>query len=168
VKNRQIKGMWCGAAPVRTAVIIATLALLPRTVLAQAPAWWAERGVIATDPATSKPRPANDYAAANQGQVKFIAVVAIDAMNAKIPGGAGDALNKLRSQLVATAENTNDYAVVNIGQLKTVAKPFYDRLIALHYASKYPWEDAPAASNDYAVANIGQVKNLFSFELVPK
>lgn len=100
-------------------------------------------------------------------------------MNSWLPGGAGPALESLvkgwyqttpggdfllnsqgRRQPLVTA-HTNDFAVVNLGQLKTVAKPFYDRLIAVHYQLTYPWQDGSA--DDFAAGNLGQLKNLFSF-----
>ncbi len=143
---------------------IAILSLLPAFLWAQVPGWWATRGI-------QNSNPANDYAAVNQGQVKNIAVKAVAEMDANLPGGAGDALHTLATNLSGTTANTNDYAAVNLGQLKTVAKPFYDRLLSLDYhghpleSGTYPWINLATPPNDYAMANIGQVKNLFSFDL---
>jgi hypothetical protein len=59
----------------------------------------------------------------------------------------------------------NDYAALNHGQLKTVAKVFYDRLIAVGYTTSYPWTTTTADDQNYAAANLGQVKQVFSFDL---
>jgi len=139
---------------------VAVFCALPILLFANGPSWWADRGIISLDPVTGDPRPADDYAAANQGQVKNIAKAAVAEMNVVLPGGAGDELNGL-PVLSGTNVSANDYAAVNLGQLKALAKPFYDRLIALGYRSQYPWT---GTANDYAMANIGQVKNLFSFD----
>jgi len=106
------------------------------------PGWWQRREVL-----ISTPTGTNDYAAANQGQVKHIARSAWDELEA-LPGGAG---------FTFAVSNVQNYAAVNIGQLKYMAAPFYDRL-----QMTYPWLDA-AVTNDFAAANVGQVKNLFSF-----
>jgi hypothetical protein len=109
------------------------------------PAWWLSRGVINTN------AQANDYAAVNVGQVKYLAAMARDEFEL-LPGGA--------NITQAFSAESNNYAVVNVGQLKQVAQPFYDRL----GITNYPWSSSTNASQDYAMANIGQVKNLFSFE----
>jgi hypothetical protein len=138
-----------------------TLALVPLLLWADAPSWWAERGVLSSNAP-------DDYAAVNQGQVKNIATRAYAELNAKLPGGAGGDLFDLWN---APAVSTDDYRAINLGQLKNVAKPFYDRLYDAGYVGqplatgqKYPWEGM-TSTDDYALANIGQVKNLFSFEL---
>jgi hypothetical protein len=152
----------------RLLALLAAIGLLPLALLAQAPSWWSN----STRPVLTSGT-ANDYAAANQGQVKNIAVAAIAEMNAKLPGGAGDTLNNtVLPSLTGTTAQTSDYAAVNLGQIKTVAKPIYDRLIEAGYtghpltSGTYPWIGQESAASDYALANIGQVKNLFAFELV--
>jgi hypothetical protein len=117
-------------------------------------------------------RPPNDYALANQGQVKHFALAAIREMDRHFAhlGGAGTKLHRLETALRAgpTAQ-TNDYAVVTNGQLKALTAPLYDRLLQLKYrgapltSGTYPWVNSPNSANDYAAANIGQVKNLFGF-----
>ena len=133
------------------------------------PAWWTSQGVV--NPAAAP----NDYAAANQGQAKNMAVGAVSELNGDLAqfGGAGEALDQLAEALLSgTSAQTNDYAVVNLGQLKALAQPFYDRLLSLGYAAgplssgTYPWLSSGHAANDYAVANLGQLKYLFSFDLV--
>lgn len=142
---------------------------LSGVILAQAsaPFWWGEQSVLASG------ETANDYAAVNLGQVKTIAVKAIDEMNARLTGGAGTTLDALKTEWLAAAGQgvtRNDYAAVNQGQLKTLAKLFYDRLIEVNYdgppltSGDYPWTTVTTDDHSYAAANIGQVKYLFSFE----
>jgi hypothetical protein len=140
---------------------IAICLLMPVLLFAGGPSWWTTQGVISTSGT------ARDYAAANQGQLKNIALKAIEELNANLPGGAGDYLNNsLLPELRRQNANTNDYGALNIGQLKTIAKPFYDRLNEVYYSEQYPWLTAANANrNDYAIANIGQVKNLFAFDI---
>jgi hypothetical protein len=102
----------------------------------------------------------NDFAAANQGELKNISTAAYLEFLANMPGGVGDMsppgesnpnggtgyrLTALinswstastsgtgpRTEL--SGSNTNDFKAVNLGQLKNVAKPFYDRLHELGY-----------------------------------
>ena len=70
---------------------------------------------------------ANDYAPVNAGQLKKIATEAINELDARLPGGAGDALHALRQSLAAGGAAANDFAPVNLSQLKNLAKPVYDR-----------------------------------------
>jgi hypothetical protein len=160
------------------AVLSASLIALP-WLLAEQPSWWAQRQVIKVDPNTQQPVPADDYAVANQGQLKQIATAAFAEFQFRlgnIPGGIGDMtapdgvgyrLTQLISGFQATLDNptpqTDDFATVNLGQLKNVAVPFYDRLIEIGYLNEYPWADGLA--DDFALANIGQVKHIFSFDL---
>ena len=119
------------------------------------PAWWAARGV-------TNGSPKDDYALANQGQLKRIALEAGNELNSFLPGGAGAAIDALISGWTNTA-NADDYAVFNLGQLKSVAIPFYDRLVTAGLASGYPWTATTADDDDYATANIGQLKYVFRF-----
>jgi hypothetical protein len=100
---------------------------------AAAPAWWSERGVTVNN-ATP-----DDYAPANQGQLKNVAKAAVAEMDAKLSGGAGQELHNLVASWSIPSPQTNDFAPLNIGQLKNVAKPFYDRLIAAGLVNAYPW-----------------------------
>jgi len=136
--------------PVGTALFIC----LP-FLMGQAPSWWTDREVL--DPGKTP----NDYAAVNQGQVKFMAVKAYEELNENLPGGAGTALSSLYNTL--TNSTGGNYQPVNAGQLKNLAKPFYDRLIEVGYTDSYPWTGGTA--DDYAIVNIGQVKNLFKFDI---
>ncbi|MDX9795012.1 MAG: hypothetical protein RBU24_16020, partial [Kiritimatiellia bacterium] len=121
---------------------------------AAAPAWWAARGV--TDGAA----PAGDFAAAVQGQVKWIARQAAAEFDAWLApaGGAGPAV----SDLLASFSLTNNFRAVTLGQLKNAAAPFHDRLAEVGLATNCPWAGRPA---DSALANVGQVKALFAFDL---
>ena len=148
-----------GLTPPRVLVALCLCALLPLLAYAAAPAWWSERSVTI---AGATP---DDYAPVNQGQLKNIAVAAIAELDAKLPGGAGDALHALANNWATLNPQSNDYTAVNLGQLKNTAKPFYDRLILAGLADRYPWADASPPRDDFAIANIGQVKNLFSFAL---
>jgi len=118
---------------------------------ATGPAWWMARGVVNTN-ATP-----NDFAAVNQGQLKWMAVNAALELESQLPGGAGSNV----WALIDSFSNTNNFRPVNLGQLKYVASHFYDRLMEVGYTTNYPWSGQP---NDYALANIGQMKNVFSFD----
>ncbi len=151
----------------RFLLTLLALILLPAFLIASAPQWWTDLGVL--DSSAS----ANDYAAINQGQLKNLATKAYWHLQTNLPANTwtnspGTALTALIASF-----NTNsayNYNAVNLGQLKTVAKPFYDVLNTVGYtntavASPYPWSSSTTTANDYAMANIGQAKNLFSFDL---
>ncbi len=141
------------------------------------PDWWFERDVIPRLPAYASTVPptlawpshypvADDYAAFNIGQLKFMATQAAAEMDAKIPSDAGAGVTGLLAGW-ASSTNRDDYAVVNLGQLKVVSVPFYDRLydvgLRLFAGGKYPWSGSSSAGDDYALANLGQLKLSFSF-----
>lgn len=177
--SRFSKGFW-----------LALVALLP---LAQAaspvptlgkpaeyPAWWFERDVIPRLPsATVPPLPspltwpthyvlADDYAVANIGQVKLVAIKAAEEMTARLPTGPGSAVAGLLAGW-NTSSNRDDYAAINLGQLKSVATPFYDRLYDIGFRlpsnQRYPWSSSFASPDDYALANLGQIKAVFAFSV---
>jgi alpha-tubulin suppressor-like RCC1 family protein len=133
---------------------------IPFLVIGAAPNWWSQRGVL--NPNASP----DDYAWANQGQLKNIATAAVAEFDEHLPGGAGDTLHSLVNGWNQPNAQRNDFAPVNLGQLKNAVRSFYDRLIAIGYADTYPWTGAPNPPDDFAIANIGQVKNLFSFDLL--
>ena len=142
------------------ALLFAWLALPTLLFAPPSPTWWVQRGATIGTP--------DDYAAANLGQLKHFAAKAADELNAKLPGGAGSAVNNLiASWLQPPALNvTRDgFAAVNLGQLKFVAKLFYDRLIAVTYPIQYPWVGSLTPPEDSAVANLGQIKKVFSFDV---
>jgi len=111
------------------------------------PSWWVEFEIL------NDADPADDYVAANIGQLKYMAQKAYTAMEMYVPGGAGTEITALLNSFTPT----DDYATVNVGQSKYVAKLFYDRL-----GLPYPWTEG---DHDYSVVNIGQLKYIFSFEL---
>jgi alpha-tubulin suppressor-like RCC1 family protein len=143
----------------RLSLALAMVALVPLLLFGSAPSWWSQRDVLVEDALP------DDYAPVNQGQLKNIAKAAVEEMDARLTGGAGEPLHTPISSWSPSAPETNDYAPVNLGQLKNVARLFYDRLIAAGIADHYPWLGSPSSADDFAVANIGQVKHLFSFEV---
>jgi len=130
---------------------------------APSPSWWASYGVISgTTP--------NDYAAANQGEAKNMALAAVSELDNDLAQFGGSGLDYLTTTVLSgTSPQENDYAAINLGQLKTLSKPFFDRLLSLGYtgppltSGTYPWVGGTA--NDYALGNIGQLKFLFSFDV---
>ncbi|MFL6589155.1 MAG: RCC1 domain-containing protein, partial [Chthoniobacterales bacterium] len=141
----------------RVSTTVLAIAVLPFLLHARAPSWWTQRGVLVENKA------ADDYAEANQGQLKNIARAAAVEMDARLTGGAGDNIHRLIASWSVVDTRTNDFAPINLGQLKNIAKPFYDRLISVGLPEVYPWLRSQSLADDFAVANIGQVKNLFSF-----
>ncbi len=116
---------------------------------------------------------ANDFALANQGQAKNLALAAVTELDTDLAqfGGAGPALDSLANTLLTGTGIANDFAAINIGQAKTLAQPFYDRLLSLGYTGpplttgSYPWlGPGLPPPNDFAAINIGQLKYLFSFD----
>src|SRR5256714_6380872 len=146
-------------ATIRALFLVLGATVVPLLLRGSAPAWWSQRAVIVENAV------ADDYAPANQGQLKNIAKAAVAEMDAKLTSGAGDELHGLVGNWSLPGTGTNDFAPVNLSQLKNVAKPFYDRLIAAGLIDFYPWLSSFNSPDDFAVANIGQVKSLFSFEI---
>jgi Regulator of chromosome condensation (RCC1) repeat len=146
-------------AAFRAAASLLAVGVFPFLLSAAAPTWWSQRGVLVEHAGP------DDFAPANQGQVKNIARAAVAEMDAKLSGGAGDELHNLISSWLAPNPATNDFAPVNLGQLKHIAKPFYNRLISVGCANSYPWLASNYEPDDFTVSNIGQVKNLFGFEI---
>ncbi|MCW0218828.1 MAG: hypothetical protein OJI67_10950 [Prosthecobacter sp.] len=126
---------------------------------AATPSWWAPRGVIVSG------KTSDDFAAINQGQLKYLVSAAVAEMNAKLTGGAGSTLNGVVNAWTTNTAGADDYAVVTVGQLKAVAKPVYERLLAAGAISSLPTWVNGSGSDDFAVANIGQAKSLFAFEV---
>lgn len=117
------------------------------------PGWWQTRNVITNS------APANDYAAVNAGQLKWMATNAYAELQAYVSGGAGTNVEAL----IASFPGTSNYVAVNVGQLKYVAQPFYDSLIEMGYTNAYPWTATTNDDASYAMVNLGQLKNVFSF-----
>lgn len=134
------------------------------------PDWWFLQDVIVrVDPGNLTPnynipgtyQAADDFAAANIGQLKHIAVAAAAEMDLRLVGGAGDQIGDLvLSWMDASSpeESRDDFAALNLGQLKAVASLFYARLgVAVPW-----WGGVP---DDFTTANLGQLKMVFSFAI---
>ncbi|HBJ84581.1 MAG TPA: sugar-binding protein [Verrucomicrobiales bacterium] len=133
--------------------------LLLQSATAVAPEWWSAQGVFKAGAA------ADDYAALNQGQLKNFVRAAVEEMNAKLPGGAGEALNNLVVGWRANAGTADDYAAANVGQLKAMGKLVRARLEELNL-SVPPLGTATTDDDDnYALANLGQAKTVFNFAI---
>lgn len=155
--------------------VLIVLIAAPEQSIATVPSWWNQRNVLATGHA------ADDFAAANIGQLKNTAVAAYDELNAHIPQAVSHDLDSLIKswfqlddggnftfdgqghRIPKTTDQSDDFAALNLGQLKAVAKLFYDCLITAHYTNLYPWTGVQP--DDFALANLGQLKNVFSFDL---
>jgi hypothetical protein len=120
---RAISSLLCAllAGPLAAAPVPTT------TKPAAYPAWWFGREVIPqkTQPPAATPTwptdypAADDFAAANLGQLKQIATKAAAEMNVHLPGGAGSAVNGLIAQWAAAPASgvvRDDFAVLNLGQ----------------------------------------------------
>jgi len=134
--------------------MVGVVSMILQAATVTGPAWWVTRGTINTN------LPPNDFAAVNQGQLKWMASNACEELEATLPGGAGYDI----WALISSFTNTNNFCPVNLGQLKYVASNFCARLIEVGYATNYPWS---GQANDYALANIGQMKFVFSFNVNP-
>lgn len=72
--------------------VISMLALASMKLqAATGPSWWVTRGVVNTN---SQP---NDFAAVNQGQLKWMAVNAAVELESQLPGGAGNNVGRSSS-----------------------------------------------------------------------
>lgn len=178
--------MISGFLPMRIFLPILLL-LFGATTLLAPPAWWSDpQTAILNDDAEE-----NNYAPANIGQLKHVAKQAKTHLDLNVSGGAGSAIDTLiasfepRAGQGYTQQQIDDfiadnYAPINIGQLKAVAKPFYDRLLAIGYDTKanliargyptgwlhdYPWDPATPLEENYVPANLGQLKAVFSFDV---
>jgi hypothetical protein len=155
--------------PRRVACLLMILLLLFQSARAVAPgpAWWTQHGVLDPDGAR------DDFAAANIGQLKYLATqadAALDEAEAASPVPLSSAQAQAKSAIDAmTAEWSalplpevprDDFLALNAGQLKHVAALFYDRL-----GLPPPWAGAAPLGDDFRLVNVGQLKQAFSFEL---
>lgn len=155
--------------PRRVACLLMILLLLFQSARAVAPgpAWWTQHGVLDPDGAR------DDFAAANIGQLKYLATqadAALDEAEAASPVPLSSAQAQAKSAIDAmTAEWSalplpevprDDFLALNAGQLKHVASLFYDRL-----GLPPPWAGAAHLGDDFRMVNVGQLKQAFSFEL---
>jgi hypothetical protein len=149
--------------------IAAALASLSLASAAPGPDWWSQREL-------TNGQPADDFAAANLGQLKYITGKAVVELDAHLPGGAGAELHNVIAAwnaVPAPGVVRDDYTVLNQGQLKNIAQKIYDRLHAagwhglpLAAGQSYPWTSSPTDDDAYAVVNVGQLKYIFSFNVV--
>lgn len=130
---------------------------LASTTVAQGPAWWVSRGVI--DPAQTM----DDYAVANQGQLKNFAAAAAAQMAVLPNGGAGPGITAMIQDWQTQHAQADDYAAATVGQAKAVAVKFYQRLQQLGLTSMPPWTTADTDDDNHAAINLGQLKSLFAF-----
>lgn len=161
----------------------------------QGPNWWytpSDGGApVAVTPAASA---ADNQTVANIGQAKWMAMRAIEEMEAQAPGSAlgdsaqneGDAGYQSLSELydflqVSSGANVDNFAPLNLGQLKSISAPFYERFDELSIDplgptslnlvptgagySIYPWTDATEDDLNYALAQLGQLKHVLGFQL---
>jgi hypothetical protein len=144
-----------GLLPAGLSICLCLVAGMALAASAPYPQWWLSRGVINTNSPIT-----NDFAAVNQGQLKWISLNAYEHMQTHLDGGPGPSV----SNLIVSLSTTNNYLPVNQGQLKYVAAVFYDRLVEAGKINARPWTNSLTA-NDYGLVNVGQVKALFSFDL---
>jgi len=121
----------------------------------QSPSWWITRGVIDTNQIPG------DYAPVVAGQLKWMASMAKEELDANLFGGSGTGV----AAVVSAFTNAYNLSPVLIGQLKHVAFPFHNRLTNAGYSSSYPWTATIADDEDFAPALIGQLKYAFNFDV---
>lgn len=135
---------------------------------AEPPQWWADKGVLNSEPA-------QDDAAANQGQLMYMASKAALEFQEKVPLLDRTAIDTLIAEF-SSYDPANYSVAATLGQLKYVAQPFYDVLDSngLQDAwptgmgvgdGPYPWSQYAGSKQDHALANLGQLKYVFSFDL---
>lgn len=160
------------------------------------PDWWFERDVIPRLPAYATTVPpllqwpthyvlADDYAAANAGQLKYVARCAYDEMRDRLPvsvwaTSSGQALYSLvrswyqdDALTIRQTSGADEYSALNQGQLKYLAIKFYDVLAAVGFTNPvllpggrlYPWSTETTDDDSYALVNLGQLKGIFSFRV---
>lgn len=157
---------------------------VPNNLPSNYPHWWFERDIIKrTNSGETNPAWSGSYAtqeekaAFNIGQLKHVAAVARDEMEARLAGGADTEINNLVNSWTAVTSEDTDSVV--IGQLKYVASLFLQRLNAVGYTEPLSgfsgnqnpasiltdWGASGASDNDKDLAVIGQLKYLFSWDL---
>ncbi len=144
---------WKGYAWAALLIVLLCMAFSVLTS-AESPSWWTTRGVLNTNWLVS------DYAPVLAGQLKWMATNAAAELET-LPGGAGTGVHGLVNGFTPS----NNYVPINLGQLKNTAAPFYQRLMAVGYATNYPWTDPTADDSDFAPAVLGQLKHVFDFDV---
>jgi len=158
-----------GAISPRLIVAMAVVILLATaaSLWATQPGWWNTRNAV--NPSATP----DDYAMANEGQLKQFTLQAVNEMNANLPGGAGDALNSLVNGWISDYASNgyngsnpkpSDYQAMNTGQLKTIGSMVWNRLLAVGYTNSLPgW--LVVTGSDTQAANLGQLKTVFNFNI---
>jgi hypothetical protein len=150
------------------------------------PAWWSDRGVVNTSPASN-------LSPATIGQAKHIVSMALAELQTRLAPADYQALQTAVGGIVNLAlpqnqaEYDNQKQVLLVGQLKAMARPFYDQLRILDAAwvnnqmyqlntrvvepgsnpitySPYPWSVATSDDSNYSPATVGQLKAAFSLQ----
>lgn len=139
------------------------------TTQAAPPAWWAAQGVTTA-------QPADDFGAANVGQLKHIVKGAIAELNLRFPGqgGAGTTLTTLLASWTTPVPPTaDDFGQLNSGQFKSICTPLYDRFVALNLVPAvvaaphpYPWTGTTMDDDDFSLVTVGQIKRAFDFDFL--
>ncbi len=151
----------------RRAIFLSFLFASLGASVAAPPAWWSSSGAIDT-------YPANDDAVANQGQLKQFTQKAVQELNARIPGGAGDELNNLVTGWVQAFQTggynaanlpPTDFEAMNSGQLKWIANKVHARLVDIKYEDNLPAWLVPNDATNKQLVNLGQLKTVFNFDL---
>lgn len=160
-----------GAVSPRLVLALATffcMLAVSLSLYATQPAWWNSRGAV--NPGATR----NDYAMANEGQLKQFTQQAVKEMNANLPAfGAGNDLNSLVAGWIADYSangysaahpKPSDFQAVNVGQVKYIGGIVWNQLLAAGYTSTLPsW--LVVTSSDSQAANLGQLKTVFDFDL---
>lgn len=150
---------------------------------AQAPAWWAAKGV-------TNSQVENNKGPANIGQAKHMVKQALAALR-DVNSQAADAVEAEVLQLLGSEGLTppanpdaawyeTQKGVLLNGQLKALAKPFYDELNTLDASSLeserirlgtnitgsiYPWTGTSSDDSHFSPATLGQLKACFGLDL---
>jgi hypothetical protein len=159
----------------QTICLVALLFPVAALIKASGPDWWTDPQTRILENPEYPGDTAANYAPANLGQLKHVALQAQAHLDRNLPESAGFSVSELWPEVPPE----DNYAPVNVGQLKAVAKPFYDRLIDAGYDTRqhlidrgyppdwefdYPWDPDVPMEENYAPANVGQLKLVFSFD----
>jgi hypothetical protein len=146
--------------------LLVTAGPVPTNKPAAYPDWWFTQDVIpvrpefsALTPTTNPPlrwpdhyQLSDDYAVANLGQLKHIAIAADVAFDASLPDQSGAVIDALvgpwKVYPAPGSPTRDDFVALNLGQLKAVAKPFYDQLYKLNYIGQ-PFTSAQSLTSDF-------------------
>lgn len=151
-----------------TCFVVALMLLFQSAgAVAPGPVWWSQKEVLDPDAG------ADDFAAANIGQLKFMASRAAEALDqaeaadqrplTTLQTEAKTAIGSMIGSWNAPPEagvTRDDFHALNTGQLKHVAGLFYQRL-----GLPPPWAAGAPGADDFRMVNVGQLKQAFSFEL---